>query len=246
MAPRSLLSAYLLVGVLNAIAVATENVSAVTLTKPLLMPLLALWLIAEQRGHWPVPQRWLLVGMAFAWIGDLLLMGDGDLFFALGIAAFLGTQVSYLVAFTRFRGLRFRRNIAAPHQPAIGLVRQHPALIAPFAAYLLLLAVAIWPTAGGLRLPVVAYGLALTAMALAALNLVGRMPPAPAWVAFGGAAVFVFSDSLIAITSLGPWPEGPWIGAAVMVTYVVGQGLIAVGLVTGSRAVDELRITTPA
>lgn len=241
MAPRSLLSAYLLVGLLNAIAVATQNASAAALTKPLLMPLLGLWLIAEQRRHWPTPQRWLLVGMAFAWVGDILLMGDGDLFFALGITAFLGTQLSYLVAFTRFRGLRFRRNIAAPHQPAVGIVRQHPALIAPFAAYLVLLVAVVWPTAGSLRIPVAVYGLALTAMALAALNLVGRMPPAPAWVAFGGAVTFVLSDSLIAMTSLGPWPEGPWLGAAVMVTYVVGQGLIAVGLVTGSRAVEELR-----
>lgn len=241
MAPRSFLSAYLLVGLLNAIAVATQNPSAVTLTKPLLMPLLALWLVTEQRRHWPVPHRWLLVGIAFAWIGDLLLMGDGDLLFALGIAAFLGTQVSYLVAFTRFRGLRFRRGISAPGQPATGLVRRHPALLAPFAVYLVVLIVMIWPTAGGLRIPVVVYGLALTAMAVGALDLVGRMPSAPAWVAFGGAVLFVLSDSLIAMTSLGPWPEGPWLGSLIMVTYVVGQGLIAVGLVTGSRAVEELR-----
>lgn len=241
MAPRSLLSAYLLVGLLNAIAVATQNASAVTLTKPLLMPLLALWLIAEQRRSWPTPHRWLLVGMAFSWVGDLLLMGSGDLLFALGIAAFLGTQVSYLSAFTRFRGLHFRRNIAAPSKPATGLVRRHPLLLAPFAAYLIALVAVIWPTAGDLRLPVVVYGLALTGMAAGALNLVGRMPSAPAWVAFGGAVLFVLSDSLIAMTSLGPWSEGPWLGALVMLTYVVGQGLIAVGLVTGSRAVDELR-----
>ena len=241
MAPRSLLSAYLLVGLLNAIAVATQNASAVTFTKPLLMPLLALWLVAEQRRHWPIPQRWLLVGLAFAWVGDLLLMGDSDLLFALGIAAFLGTQVSYLVAFTRFRGLHFRRNIAAPHKPATGLVQRHRVLLIPFGAYLALLVALVWPTAGDLRIPVVVYGLALTAMAAAALNLVGRMPSGPSWVAFGGAVLFVLSDSLIAMTSLGPWPEAPWLGALVMVTYVVGQGLIAVGLVTGTRAVEELR-----
>lgn len=241
MAPRSLLSAYLLVGLLNAIAVATQNSSAVTLTKPLLMPLLILWLVAEQRRHWPVPHRWLLVGLVFAWIGDLLLMGDGDLFFTLGIAAFLVTQVSYLVGFTRFRGLSFRRGIAAPARPATGLVRRYPVLLAPFALYLIGLVAVVWPTAGSLRIPVAVYGLALTAMAVAALNLVGRMPPAPAWVAFGGAVLFVLSDSLIAMTSLGPWAESPWLGATVMLTYVVGQGLIGVGFVTGTRAVDDLR-----
>jgi uncharacterized membrane protein YhhN len=243
MAPRSFLSAYLLVGLLNAVAVATQNGPAVTLTKPLLMPLLILWLITEQRRQWPTPHRWLLAGMVFAWIGDMFLMGDGETFFALGIAAFLGTQVTYFVAFIRHRGLSFRRGIAAPGRPAVGLVHRYPLLLVPFAAYLAILVIVLWPTAGSLRIPVAVYGLALTAMAAGALNLIGRMPPASAWVAFGGAVLFVVSDSLIAMTSLGPWPESPALGALVMVTYVVGQGLIAVGLVTGSRAVEELRLT---
>lgn len=246
MAPRSFLSAYLLVGVLNTLSVATGNTSAITLTKPLLMPLLALWLIAEQRRTWPVPQRWLLVGIGCAWLGDLLLMGSSETALALGIAAFLLTQVSYTIGLTRFSGLRFRRDIVVPGQPPTGLVRRHPALLAPFALYLIALLAYLLPGADLFRGPLTVYGLAITAMAVAALNLVGRMPSAPALVTFGGALLFVLSDSLIAVTEFGSVPRSALLAAVIMLTYVAGQGLIGVGVVTGARAVDERRASLPA
>ena len=246
MAPRSFLSAYLLVGLLNALAVGMQNDAAATLTKPLLMPLLALWLVTEQRRMWPAPLRWLLLGLVFAWAGDLLLMGSSETAFALGIAAFLITQLSYVIAFSSFQGLRFRRSIAAPSKPATGLVRRHPALVIPFALYVIGLLAYLLPDMDQFRAPVTVYALAIAAMALAALNLVGRMPAGPAWVAFAGALLFVLSDSLIAVSEFGTLPSEPWIGAAIMLSYVIGQGLIGVGLVTGNRAVAEIRGSTAA
>ena len=93
MARGMLMSAFVLVGVLNVIAEATSNADAITLTKPLLMPLLLAWLVTLAGRSWPVPLRWLAAGIVFAWIGDLALMGEGDAAFMLGIAAFLVMQV---------------------------------------------------------------------------------------------------------------------------------------------------------
>ena len=83
MARGMLMSAFVLVGVLNVIAEATGNADAVTLTKPLLMPLLLAWLVTLAGRRWPVPLRWLAAGIVFAWIGDLALMGEGDAAFML-------------------------------------------------------------------------------------------------------------------------------------------------------------------
>lgn len=240
MAARSLLSAYALVAVLNVIAVATGNVTGEQLTKPLLMPLLAGWLIAESRRHWSVPLTWLLAGIAAAWIGDLVLLGSSDVTLLIGMAAFLVTQVSYLIAFSRVRGLRFRRAILVPGpEPVRGVVSRSRVLLVPFALVLLGFVWLLWPLAGDLRIPLALYGAALTAMVVAALNLVGRMPPRAAWVTVGGAALFWISDALIGITVVELVAASPTIDALIMATYTAGQGLIALGLVTGVR---DLRV----
>lgn len=236
MAARSLLSAYLLIGVLNVVGQATENSDATTLTKPLLMPLLALWLVAEARHDWSRSFTWIAVGLGFAWVGDLLLMPDGDLTFALGIGAFLVTQIAYAAAFRSVPGVRFRRDILITSEPnPRGLVSRHRWILAAFAAYYGVLMVLVLPTAGFLAIPVALYGLVICVMAASALDLVGRMPGIAAWLTFAGAALFVTSDSLIALTALGPWDSTSALSASIMATYIVGQGLLVVSLVSGVR-----------
>jgi uncharacterized membrane protein YhhN len=240
MAARSFLSAYVLVSVLNVIAVATGNISGEQMTKPLLMPLLAGWLLAETRRHWSAPLTWLLAGLTAAWVGDLVLLGSGDVALLLGMAAFLVTQMSYVIAFNRVRGLRFRRAILVPGpEPVRGVVSRHRMLVIPFALVLIGFAWLLWPEAGDLRVPVVLYGAALTVMVLAALNLVGRIPARPAWTTVGGAALFWVSDALIGVTVTGVLPGSSTMDAVIMATYTAGQGLIALGLVTG---VNDLRL----
>lgn len=242
MAARSLMSAYVLLGLINVIAVATSNVSAEQLTKPLLMPLLIAWLLVEARRALSAPLLLLLVGLMFAWLGDLLLLGEGDTLLAAGIGAFLVTQLAYCLAFGRVPGLRFRRGIISPpREPVRGLVSQHRAIVLPFVAYLVGLTWWLWPTAGSLRVPFLAYGCVLMMMSICALNLVNRMPAKAAWVTFTGSILFVVSDSAIAVTAIGSVPESPASGALVMLTYIAAQGLIALGLLTGVRDLDEAR-----
>jgi uncharacterized membrane protein YhhN len=242
MAARSLMSAYVLLGLINVIAVATSNVSAEQLTKPLLMPLLIAWLLVEARRALSAPLLLLLVGLMFAWLGDLLLLGEGDTLLAAGISAFLVTQLAYCLAFGRVPGLRFRRGIISPpREPVRGLVSQHRAIVLPFVAYLVGLTWLLWPTAGSLRVPFLAYGCVLMMMSICALNLVNRMPAKAAWVTFTGSILFVVSDSAIAVTAIGSVPESPASGALVMLTYIAAQGLIALGLLTGVRDLDEAR-----
>jgi uncharacterized membrane protein YhhN len=215
----TLMAAYVLVAVLNVIAEATGNGDGAALTKPLLMPLLALWVVALAGRTWPVPLRWLLLGVGFAWGGDLLLMGEGDLYFLLGLVSFLVMQVCYLVAFLRV--------------PGPGLVRAWPIAAIPYAIAWVVLVVVLWPDAGDMRLPVLVYSATIIAMALAALDLVLRLPQAMAWRVAAGAGAFVVSDAIIALTAFGPLTESVRTSAAVMATYTVAQGLIVSGFARG-------------
>lgn len=230
MVAPTLMAAYVLVAVLNVIAEATANDNGVLLTKPLLMPLLIAWLIAMAGRRWPAPLRWLGIGLVFAWAGDLFLMGQGDAAFMLGIAAFLVMQVCYIVAFQRV--------------PGPGLVRAWPIALVPFGLLWLGLVALVWPDAGAMRIPVLVYSAVIILMAVAALDLVLRLPRPLAWRVTAGALVFVVSDALIALTAFGPLTASVRTSAAVMLTYTVAQGLIVTGLTRGLLDPPRRRIAT--
>jgi len=217
------MSAYVLVGVLNVLAEASSNTNSIQLTKPLLIPLLLAWLISMARRDWPVPLRWIGVGLVFAWAGDLALMGEGDTAFMLGIAFFLVMQVCYLVAFLRV--------------PGPGLVRAWKIAAIPYALIWVAINALVWTDAGDMRIPVLVYSAVAVAMALAALDLVLRLAQPLAWRVAAGALLFVVSDALIALTAFGPMTETAAASAAVMATYIAAQGLIVTGFTHGVQRV---------
>ena len=219
MARGMLMSAFVLVGVLNVIAEATSNADAILLTKPLLMPLLLAWLITLARLWWPVPLRWVAVGIVFAWIGDLALMGEGDLSFHVGIAAFLVMQVCYLVAFLRV--------------PGPGLVRAWKIALIPYVLIWIGINAVVSAGVGDMRIPVLVYSAVALAMAVAALDLVLRLPQPLAWRVTAGALLFVVSDALIAMTAFGPLTVSAGWSALIMATYVAAQGMIVTGFAHG-------------
>ncbi|MFI5660258.1 lysoplasmalogenase [Streptomyces sp. NPDC051684] len=186
--------------------------------KPLLMPLLAAYVIAC-RGP-----RLLCVALLFGWCGDVLLLFDQDLVFLAGMGAFAVGHVCYLVLFKRH-----------------GTVRARGALLgAAYGVALVVTVVALWPDLPpDMRGPVAAYSVLLTCMAFASSRL-----GAAAGV---GGALFLLSDSLIA-TGIADWPALPRPDFWVMGTYVAAQYLIACGVLgeraVPSRAYGEGRAAT--
>ncbi|MGW9169389.1 lysoplasmalogenase [Agromyces sp. NPDC055658] len=184
---------------------------SVTATKALLMPLLALAVvIVSRRSGAPVPAL-LLAGIGLSWGGDVLLTFPGDPWFVAGLASFLAAHVAYIVLF-----LRMPRARRCP--PAWALV--YPLWVVAMLALLL-------PGAGALAVPVVAYALVIGAMAVSA-SLHGG------WIALGG-ALFVVSDSVLAMGRFLPGYEFAAHDLAVMSTYLAAQGLIAFGVLLAVR-----------
>lgn len=158
--------------------------------------------------------RLTLVALGFSWLGDTapdLTTGDGS--FLVMVGCFLLAQVTYSVAFVPYRGS------GAPARPV---------LLLPYGAALATLLALCLPAAGGLAVPVVVYGACLTTMAALATGL-------NRWAGVG-AAVFLVSDSLIALGAFTSWYAPPAPGFWVMVTYTAGQALIARGVVVADRA----------
>lgn len=224
MLPRALLWAYAVVSVAEVAATLAGSRPAVYATKPLLMLLLVAWVVADARCRsfaWPGPLRLLVVGAGFAWVGDVFLMVDGDGWFVAGIAAFAVMQACYLAAFVRV--------------PGPGLVRAWWIAAIPYVLVWLAINVLVWPGAGSLRVPVVVYSAIAIAMALAALDLVLRVPRRLGWRVARGAGLFVASDAQIALTAFGPHSASRAWDGVIMTTYVLAQAMIVTGFTRAMR-----------
>ena len=199
--------AYVVVAGLNVVGGFLDAPELRTVTKPLLMPLLLGFFAASLGGLDHPLATWVKRALVFSWLGDVLLMGDADVFFILGIAGFLGAQICYIAGFGPFIEL--------------GPLRAKPWLALPYVAVGMALLVTLAPDLGVLFVPVTIYAVALVTMAVLA---VGVSPTTAV-----GAGLFLISDSLIALTELSDRlsdAAGTWI----MPTYVVGQALIVVGV----------------
>jgi len=213
---RPLLVTFAAVAVVNVLATAVDNSLAHDLTTALIVPLLAAWMFTESRRPLPPPLRLLTFGLVFAWCGDLALLGSGDVRFILGIALFLVMQVCYIGAFRRV--------------PGPGLVRAWPLALVPYVLLWCALATAMVLTSGAAALPGLVYGVVLVTMAVSALDLVIRVKPQRnGWHVAIGAALFMISDALIALTAFAGVSSSPALSAAVMATYAAAQYLIVTG-----------------
>lgn len=185
-------------------------------TQVLLMPALAMVLLAST----PLPRsrlvRLTLLALAFSWLGDSLpQVLDGDTGFAVMLGCFLVAQLAYAAAFWP------RREDS---------ILRRPVLIVPYLAAAAFLVAWCWSGAGALAPAVVVYALAIVTMAVLATGIDA--------VAGAGAVLFLISDALIALRAFAGFeipPSGFW----VMLTYALGQFLIVAAVAHRDRADDE-------
>ena len=165
---------------------------------------------------WCERERLLCLALLFSAAGDAFLGLDGERLFVPGLASFLITHVLYTVLFVR-RARSAPAGSSLPRKLALIVI---PAFAASFA-------VVLWPNLGGLKAPVALYMLAIVTMALTSLRV-------PGWLVATGAALFVASDSLIALGKF-LW-DAPWISPAIWITYALAQLAIVHGSLPSRQA----------
>ncbi|MEV6313935.1 lysoplasmalogenase [Streptomyces sp. NPDC051776] len=207
---RGALAAFGALAVADVAAVARNPRGLRRAAKPLLMPALAGHVLRRRNdASEPVPKA-LVAGLAFAAAGDTALLFDKhESAFFLGMAAFLGTQVSYTAGYSRLGALR---GVVRKPLPALGCLAGWAAINAVLAPSL----------DARLRLPVAGYSLALTVMGAAALGVGGKVA--------AGAGCFLASDLLIGLQAAGyELPSRQAHEVLVMAGYLLGQYLITSG-----------------
>ncbi|MFG6401021.1 lysoplasmalogenase family protein [Microbacterium sp. P04] len=213
---------YALLSLVHVVALAVSADAVAGPTKLLLMPALALGVLWAGRGSaWGAPFSLLFVAIAFSWLGD----GAATFFpFAPELPVMLGcfglAHLAYIWLFVR--------QLSARRFPAWTLV---------YALWWVVLLAVLWPRLGSLAVAVAVYGVVLAGTAATA----ARTDP----VVTVGAAFFLASDTLLAFRLFAPEAMPPWTSPLVMLTYTLGQGLIAAGVVRAARS-GALRGSRPA
>jgi len=161
--------------------------------------------------------RWLLAGaLLLSALGDVFLDLSGEAWFVYGLGSFLIAHLLYIALFVRHWPRPAARSAAR---------RLVAALLMAFAAAMF---AGLWPRLGEMRLPVAVYMCALTGMSLTAAFADFR-----AWWVIAGAALFMLSDSLIAVGKF--MSPVAYSGYLIWATYYMAQAMIALGFIREKR-----------
>lgn len=208
-------------------AVARQNKTLEYVFKPatlLVLILATVLLLSSPHDAWQAP--WFLVGLFFSLLGDIFLVLPNKRWFIAGLGSFLVAHIAYVVGLNPTLpplaailvfipcalvvGAVVRRVIAALRTSASLGARNHSSLL----------------------LPVIAYGVAMTLMVFSAYATLLR----PEWtnprriLVITGATLFFISDSILAWNRFVN--EFPSARLLVMVTYHIGQILLALSIAT--------------
>lgn len=213
---------FVLVSIAELISVIYHITELTLIAKPLIMIALAGYYISST----PNRSSLFLVALAFCWLGDVLLMFDykHELFFMAGLGSFLTGHVLYIRCYQQLRFNDATTPLLGPQKVRFSL----PIVLAGTG-----LVVVLYPTLGGLRMPVMLYALVITVMALQALFRFGYTSTKSFALIFCGAICFMISDSLLAINKfLQPVPMA---SLCIMATYILAQYLIVEGVLTHKK-----------
>ncbi len=202
---KGLTVVFFAVSIIEIIGVYLDNSLLQTIFKPMIIiSLMALYYFSVDKKN-----NWYILALAFSFLGDVLLMDKNNLFL-FGIAAFLITQIIYIVIIVK-----------QMEKPSFFHKYLYAFLFANYVVYLLSL---LKPNLGELFYPVLVYGITISVFVLVTtLNYVTKRTT-PALFLVLGAVLFIASDSMIALNKFHK-PKS-FYPVAIMVTYVLAQYLI--------------------
>ncbi|MFV5685923.1 lysoplasmalogenase [Flavobacterium sp. GB2R13] len=189
--------------------------------KPFLIPFL--FLAVYSCGDFP-SKKFLLIALTFSWMGDVILLFayKAEIYFIIGLVAFLISHIAYIVLFSKQLRINSSRNKAVFW---VG--------ITVIIVYLILMLSILLPTLGDLKIPIFVYAIILSTMLLFAFKgYLKWSKPAGTYILLG-AVIFVSSDSILAFNKF--YEPIRFSSFLIMATYLLAQYLIIVGILKLNR-----------
>jgi uncharacterized membrane protein YhhN len=216
---------YAALGAVHVAGRAIDNDVVDGITKPLLMPVLALYAVAAHRERGGRISRRLLLSLALAWAGDVTLQLGGTVALIVGMVFFALAYGIYAVEFIRTGAFRRRRRwlyLAGYGAAAAGALAW------------------LWPglSERGVAWPMAGYGALMALMATTATSW--------GWRVGVGGGLLIASDTLIGV-GLAETVDVPGRAALVMAMYLLGQALVVAGWAArAARRERSAQVSRPA
>jgi uncharacterized membrane protein YhhN len=204
---------YCLIGIVNLASAFFFKEGLRKISKGCLMPaLLVFYLFGTERILFPV-----IAAIIFSWAGDIFLIyKERQIFFKLGLAAFLASHIFYIIAFF----------ILARSVNILALIISL-AIAVPVGLAILKMLSAPPP----MKIPVAAYAFVIILMSISALQLMLARPGFAGSMIFSASIVYLFSDTFMAYHLFHGRPK--YFNFLTMIPYIIAQGGIIMGLVLG-------------
>lgn len=184
--------------------------------KPLLVPFLLFAVFFNGRF---ASKKFLLTALSFSWLGDIILLyaDKNEMYFIVGLVAFLIAHVVYIITFNKQLILKTRKNKAVFW---IG--------VTVIIVYLLTILSILMPSVRDLKIPVFIYSLVISTMLLFAFKGFLTWKEPENWYVLLGAILFLASDSILAFNKFyTPITQSSFL---IMSTYLAAQFLIVKGI----------------
>jgi uncharacterized membrane protein YhhN len=204
---------YCLTGIINLGSAFFFKEGLRKISKGCLMPaLLVFYLLGAERILFPV-----IAALILSWAGDIFLIyKEKQIFFKLGLAAFLASHVFYITVFLFLAGS----------------VNTLAWLISLIIAIPLVLAVLkLLDAQAPMKIPVAAYAVVIVLMSMTALQFMLARPGFAGILIFAASLIYLFSDTFMAYHLFHGKPK--YFNFLTMIPYIIAQGGIIMGLVLG-------------
>ena len=166
-----------------------------------------------------VKNKLFLWALFFSFLGDVFLLSEAELYFMLGLGAFLMSHTLFISMVIK------EMKISSAKQKIIAAVP----FVLTFTSLLLLLKNSL----GGLLLPVVVYGFVISVFGAVSLLSYLAFKSKASFLLFLGAVFFVVSDSVLAINKF--YDAKSYYPVIVIITYIVAQYLICRAVILSSN-----------
>ena len=200
------LIAFMLFCLIDFFGIYLDKQMMVDFAKPMLMITLFWYYYSNAKKL----NKYFVLGLFFSFLGDILLLGTGEMYFVFGLLFFLIAHVFYIIIVLKII------QITKPKEFIIASV--------PFLLLFLVLMNVLYAGLGAIKIPVIIYAITISFFGIVSLILYLQAKTKISMLLLVGVLTFITSDTILALNLF--YKKQSFYPLLIMMTYVLAQYLI--------------------
>ena len=200
------LIAFMLFCLIDFFGIYLDKQMMVDFAKPMLMITLFWYYYSNAKKL----NKYFVLGLFFSFLGDILLLGTGEMYFVFGLLFFLIAHVFYIIIVLKII------QITKPKEFIIASV--------PFLLLFLVLMNVLYAGLGAMKIPVIIYAMTISFFGIVSLILYLQAKTKISLLLLVGVLTFITSDTILALNLF--YKKQSFYPLLIMMTYVLAQYLI--------------------